>query len=72
MATDSLVSGMLVLSRKEEEWIRIGDNIYVYVLEIKPGCVKLGIRAPKEIPILRGELVKDDPPETSPALVPAY
>jgi len=65
-----MANGMLVLARKEEEWIRIGDDIYVNVLEIKPGFVKLGIKAPKEVLILRGELVEDGPP-SSPALMPA-
>ena len=64
-----MTKGMLVLSRKEEEWIRIGDDIYVKVLDIKSSHVKLGIRAPEELLVLRGELIKEDPPGHSPALV---
>jgi len=48
---------MLVLSRKLDEEIYIGD-ICVKVVEINRGAVKLGIEAPKEMQILRGELKK--------------
>jgi len=48
---------MLVLSRKLEEEIYIGD-ICIKVVEINRGAVKLGIEAPKQMQILRGELKK--------------
>ena len=49
---------MLVLSRKKMESIRISDDIVVTVLEIQRNKVRLGIDAPKEIPVLRTELQK--------------
>lgn len=47
---------MLVLSRKKEEAILIGDNISVTILGIEGNHVKLGITAPKEIPVHRQEV----------------
>jgi carbon storage regulator len=47
---------MLVLSRKLGESICIGANIAVVIMQIDVGRVKIGIEAPKSIPISRGEL----------------
>ncbi len=47
---------MLVLTRKIGEKIRIGDNIYVSVLEISKSGVRIGIEAPKDVGILRHEV----------------
>ena len=47
---------MLVLTRKTGEKIKIGENIYVSVLEISKSGVRIGIEAPKEISILRHEV----------------
>ena len=52
---------MLVLSRREEESIFIGDNIKITVLEIRRGQVKIGFDAPKELNIVREELLDRDP-----------
>ena len=49
---------MLILTRKKEEEIKIGDNIVIKVLGIKNKQVKLGIEAPKEANIVRTELLK--------------
>lgn len=46
---------MLVLSRKRAEMIHIGDDIFVTVLEICGNRVRLGIEAPKSIPVYRSE-----------------
>lgn len=49
---------MLVLSRKKSEVVRINHNIEIEVLEIIGGRVRLGIRAPREVPVHRGEVYK--------------
>lgn len=49
---------MLVLSRKLEEEIYLGNDIYIKVVEITKSGIKLGIEAPKDMIILRGELKK--------------
>lgn len=48
---------MLVLSRKVNETIKIGDDIEFRVLEVKGDSVRIGIEAPKTMEILRGELI---------------
>jgi carbon storage regulator len=47
---------MLVLTRKYQEKIRIGDNITITVLRTKGKAVRLGIEAPASVPVVRGEL----------------
>ena len=47
---------MLVIRRKKDESILIGENIEVSISAIENGTVKLSINAPKEIQILRKEL----------------
>lgn len=47
---------MLVLSRKKDERIIIGDNITVMVIEIRGDKVRLGIECPKEIRVDREEV----------------
>lgn len=47
---------MLMLGRKEGERIRIGENVVVWVVEIRKGRVLLGIDAPRETPIYRQEI----------------
>ena len=47
---------MLVLSRRRDQTLVIGDNVEVTVLEIKGGQVRLGINAPKAVPVHRGEI----------------
>ncbi|MFC4303438.1 carbon storage regulator CsrA [Cohnella boryungensis] len=48
---------MLVLSRKKGQSVILQDNIEITVLEIEGDVIKLGIAAPKEVQILRKELV---------------
>lgn len=48
---------MLVLSRKYGEKIRIGDDITITVVDIEPNKVRLGIEAPRDVPIYRSELL---------------
>ena len=47
---------MLALSRKKNEALIVNNNIEITVLEIKGEQVKLGIRAPKEVPVYRKEV----------------
>lgn len=49
---------MLVLSRKRDERIRIGNNIEIIVVEIQGGRVRLGITAPSNIPVHRAEIAE--------------
>jgi carbon storage regulator len=48
---------MLVLSRKLGEKIYIGDNICITVVDIDRGKIRLGIEAPRDVPIFRQELL---------------
>jgi carbon storage regulator len=52
---------MLILSRRPGEQLLIGDDILVKVLEISGTQVRLGITAPREVHVLREELL-DVPP----------
>ena len=47
---------MLVLSRKKDESIMFGDEIVVTIVEIRGDKVRLGIEAPKEVPVHRREV----------------
>ncbi|MCG8498834.1 MAG: carbon storage regulator [Firmicutes bacterium] len=51
---------MLVLGRRPGEYVMIGDNIKVQVVKSKEGDLRLAIDAPKEMRIIRGELVKEE------------
>ncbi|MBS4535782.1 carbon storage regulator CsrA [Clostridium sp. D2Q-14] len=50
---------MLILSRKKNESVIIGDNIEVIISDIEDGKVKIGINAPKDIDIHRKEIYED-------------
>lgn len=52
---------MLVLTRGVKESIRIGDDIVVTVCEFKNGRVRLGIEAPREVPVVRDDAVRSEP-----------
>jgi carbon storage regulator len=49
-------SAMLVLTRKTNESIIIGEDIVLTVIEIRSGNVRLGIKAPKEVSVHRREI----------------
>jgi carbon storage regulator len=63
---------MLVLSRKLGEKIYISENICITVVDIDRGKIRLGIEAPREVPIFRQELLQgkqgQPPPPSTPAL----
>ena len=56
---------MLVLTRKQQEKIQIGNGITITVLKLKGKSVRLGIEAPTDVNVVRGELLFDDPRRTS-------
>lgn len=53
---------MLVLARKRGERIHIGDNIVITVVEIDRGRVRIGVEAPRDIPVFRQELLPPEDP----------
>lgn len=48
---------MLVVTRKTDESLIIADNIEIMVLEVSKDRVKLGVSAPRDVKIIRGELI---------------
>ena len=48
---------MLILTRSEQQDLRIGDEIVIKVLGVRGDQVRIGIHAPREIQILRSEVV---------------
>jgi len=47
---------MLVLSRRKDESIMVGDNIEIMVIDIQRNKIQLGITAPKRVPVYRKEI----------------
>ena len=61
---------MLVLSRKPGERIQIGDDVVITLTKIAGNRVTVGIDAPREVAIRRGELMLDeDESDSSPVLL---
>jgi carbon storage regulator CsrA len=58
---------MLVLTRKCQEKIQIGENITITIVRVKGQSVRVGIEAPRDMKVLRSEL----PPESSDGQSPA-
>ncbi|EAQ81391.1 carbon storage regulator [Blastopirellula marina] len=59
---------MLVLTRKQQEKIQIGDDIVITILKVKGNSIRVGIEAPKDVRVVRGELPKSEEralPETA-------
>ena len=52
---------MLVLTRKPAEVIRIGEDVVIKVIKTSKGSVKIGVDAPSDVRVMRGELL---PPPT--------
>ena len=55
---------MLVLTRRVNERIVIGDDITVTVLEVRGDQVRIGIEAPRDVKVLREEVLDRDAPST--------
>ena len=58
---------MLVLSRKVDETIIIGDNISITILQSKGNRVRIGVEAPRNVRVLRGELPPSDSGQAEPS-----
>lgn len=50
---------MLIITRKKGESLMIGDDIEIVISKIDDGSVKIGIKAPKDVQILRKELYEE-------------
>jgi carbon storage regulator CsrA len=53
---------MLVLTRKLQEKIRIGSDITITVLRVKGNTVRIGVEAPRDVRVVRGELARFEAP----------
>jgi carbon storage regulator len=51
---------MLVLTRKSDESIKIGENVTITIVDISGGKVRIGIDAPKEIRVIRSEVYETE------------
>jgi carbon storage regulator CsrA len=52
---------MLVLTRKADQKIQIGQNVTITILEVKGRYVRVGIEAPSDVRVLRSELSRLPP-----------
>jgi carbon storage regulator CsrA len=58
---------MLVLTRKPQEQIRLGNNVTITVVRIQGNTVRLGIEAPHDVRVIRGEIADEQlDPSTEP------
>ena len=58
---------MLVLSRKESQRIQVGDSIVLTIVRVNGDRVRVGIEAPADVRVRRGELPRNAPPATGSA-----
>ena len=58
---------MLVITRDVQESFMVGDDVRVIIVGIRGGKVRIGIEAPKEVPIVRSELLDREPPHAKTA-----
>jgi carbon storage regulator len=56
---------MLVLSRKDGEEIRIGDNVVITLVRGMNGKARIGVSAPKSVPVVRAEIDDREPSQQS-------
>jgi len=50
---------MLILSRKKDQKIMIGDGIEIWVVDLRGDTVKLGIKAPRDVKVFRSEVAEE-------------
>mgnify|MGYP003412222521 FL=1 len=60
---------MLILSRKTDQQIKIGDDITITIIEIHDGQVKIGVEAPRNIKVFRQEVFSAIQTENKEAVV---
>ncbi len=60
---------MLALSRKKGDSIVINDNIEIVIIDINKDQVKIGIKAPKDVPIYRKEIIEQITKENKQAIL---
>jgi len=53
---------ILVLSRKRGERIHIGEDIVITVVDVDRGKVRIGVEAPRDVPVYRQELLPPEDP----------
>ena len=49
---------MLILTRGKDQVITIGDNIRVTIVQVRGDKVRVGIDAPRDVPVMRAELLQ--------------
>lgn len=59
---------MLIITRKKGESLMIGDDIEIIISKIDDGSVKIGIKAPRDIEVLRKELYEEVEKENKEAM----
>lgn len=62
---------MLVLTRKQQQQIQVGEGVTITILRIKGGSVRIGIEAPSDVRIIRSELSPHDSEEAAEESTPA-
>lgn len=60
---------MLILSRKTNQKIRVGDSIEITVIEVRGDQVKIGVEAPRSVKVFREEIYDEIQRENAAALV---
>ena len=64
--------GHLILSRERDQKILIGDHIEVVVVDIRGDKVRLGVKAPKDMPVHREEIARAIARERAESIAPAH
>jgi len=62
---------MLVLTRKQQQQIQVGEGVTITILRIKGGSVRIGIEAPSDVRIIRSELSPHETEEAAEESIPA-